>query len=133
MPVGKSQFSLYFIPLHIEILITLSQTFPHEISSAVSWSFPSAFSAILTSMKLKGVLQAFLIELWYLSLKTLTTFLSYHFRDWPLLVNETRATPHHECCTSHIRVLLSLVPGGLISASNTVSSCDSRNINGFCL
>lgn len=63
--MGKTQFSLYFIPLCIEILITLSQTFPHKIP-LVSRSFPSEFNAILTSMKLKGVLQAFLIELWCL-------------------------------------------------------------------
>lgn len=74
MPVGKIQFSLYFIPLCIEILITLSQTFPHKIPSPVSWSFPSEFNPILPSMKLKGVLQAFLIELWYFITENIGNF-----------------------------------------------------------
>lgn len=109
MPVGKSQFSLYFIPLCIKILITLSQTFPHEIPSPVSWSFLSEFSAILTPMKSKGVLQSFLIELWCLSLKTLTTFLNHHFRSCLLFsewhMNNTLLSQLLLCAASCYRLL----------------------------
>lgn len=110
--------------------------FPPWNPSPVPQSFPSEFNAILTSMKLKDVLQTFLIELWCLSLRTLTIFLSYHIRGWALLMNETETTPHHGCAASPGQlhgVPLPLVPGGLISASNTVSSCQSRNINESCL